>query len=260
MIIAEKSGKKLQWLSDDDSYNEIIDIITEVKMLTGALVYSGKEFEIQAEMLQLFIVSGFGMLSKSEIVYAFYLNLQGQFDEVYVHYNKELNAEFVGNVLRGYLKYKKIFLRQKRDSIITLLEPPKMEKYEIDYDFWKELVQQDLDYLKNINKDSTLWNVRKYYTLRKFGLMPFKGKSTFFYFIKKAIGNKYFLLNLPQNTNYRNYEFTSVMQLRSIFKTSQDYHICIEDARKLSYWYVLQTCADFGINNIWQDVKPIFTK
>lgn len=257
ILAAEKNGHKLKWLSDDDQHNSIVDIISEIKLITGAVLYDGDKLVLQHEMLKRFIVTGFSMLTKSEIVQAFYMNLQGAFQDVHVHYNKELNAEFIGNVLRAYLKWKNTFIRTKGEQVDAVLLPAPKVKREIDYDFFKEQVQTDLLYLKFRASTSTMWHERKYYTLRKFGYMPFKGLSTWVFFMRQALSEKNFRLNVPANSNFSRFAFGSVGEMRRVFQDSTEYQKCISSARMISYWYILQACVDCGINNIWEDVAPV---
>lgn len=254
--MSEKSGLKLSLLNEHELKNSIIDLVSEIKLITGAVLHAGQMLDMQIEMLQRFIVGGFGMLSKSEVVQAFYMNLQGQFEDVYVHYNKELNAEFVGNVLRGYLRYKKQFLREKRDLIIDAIQPalPPVKK-DIDYDFWKEMVQEDFRLLCLGLDTNTLWFDRKYYTIRKFGLMPFKGIKTWFYFMRKALMHFDWGINMPRNANLQNFHMVTVNQIYILFKHPEDFKKCVQIARKYAYWHILNACKECGINNIWNDVK-----
>lgn len=139
IVKSERNGRKLSWLNDDEFHDTVVDIVSEIKLVTGAVLCQGQQLLLQIQMLKRFITTGFGMLSKAEVVEAFYMNNQGQFEEVYVHYNKELNAEFVGNVLRAYMRYKVRFLNEKRDKIIDLLSLPKVVKPRtIDVEFWRD--------------------------------------------------------------------------------------------------------------------------
>lgn len=251
----ERNGRKLKLLNEDDAHNAVVDLISEIKLITGAFVYDGNMMKAQVEMLKRFLVTGFGMLSKEEIVESFYMNHQGVFDEVYVHYNRELNAEFTGNVLRAFLKWKAGFLREKRDRIIGILAPIKMPERDIDYDFWKVRVQEDLNILQFKSNEISMWHQRKYYTLRKFGLMPFKGISSWFYFIRKALISQRWHLYLPAKTDMSKYKFVTINQVYLLFKNPDDFKLCVEVARKFAYWYILNACAECGVNNLWKDIK-----
>jgi len=253
----ERSGQKLQLLSDDDAFNAVADLVSEIKLITGAIMHEGDKLELQLEMIKRFIVSGFGNLTKPEIVQAFYMNLQGQFEDVYVHYNKELNAEFIGNVLRAYLRWKARLVNDKGHKIQQLLKSEKPVKRDIDYEFWKELIQKEYEVLKAKGVSDQLWHDRKYYTLRKYGLLYFIGLDTWFYFMKKAIKNTNGELKVPLNSNLAKYSFVTVASVINIFHTHADFKVCLTEARRLAYLYVLKACIDCGINNLWEDIKTV---
>ena len=251
----ERSGRKLRSLNENEAHDVIVDLVSEIKLVTGSIVYQGDMLVAQLEMIKRFLLSGFSMLTKEELVEAFYMNLQGAFEEVYVHYNKELNAEFLGNVIRAYVRWKAVLLKENSKLLSVLLSPVKREINVIDYDIWKEMVQRDLMYLNGQEAQATLWHSRKYITLRRFGMMPFKGKSSWFYFVKKAIATGKYPLNLPPGSNINAYKFRNTEQVFKLFRTAQAFHICIEHARKFAYWYVLNVCHECGINSIWTEIK-----
>jgi hypothetical protein len=258
VIMSEKSGPKLSLFSESESKMIVMDLASEIKLITGAVLHNGEMMEKQIDMLNRFIVTGFGMLSKSEITQAFYMNLQGQFEEVYVHYNKELNAEFVGSVLRAYIRFKKSFLREKRDMIIDVITTPKTVKIEIDYNFWKEQIHNDINILRCGYESDSLWFDRKYYTLRKFGLMPFKGLKTWFYFIRKALMHYEWDLWFPVNCDLKTFRIFTVHQVYLLFKIPADYRKCVEVARKYAYWHVLNACVECGVNDLWKEIQPVY--
>lgn len=253
----ERSGQKLQLLSDDDAFNAVADLCSEIKLITGAIMHEGKMLEPQLEMLRRFIVTGFGNLTKPEIVQAFYMNLQGKFEDVFVHYNKELNAEFIGNVLRAYLRWKARLVQDKGHKIQLLLKAEKLVRRDIDYDFWKDLIQQDFEFYKKFRASDQIWHDRKYYTLRKFGLLYFKSLDTWFWFMKKAIKNTNGVLKVPVNSNMAKYSFVTVASVVNIFHSHEDFKVCLSEARRLAYLYVLKCCLEGGINNLWEDIKPV---
>lgn len=259
MMVAklERSGQRLRSLNDDDAFNSIADLCSEIKLITGAIMHEGKMLEPQLEMLKRFIVSGFGNLTKAEIVQAFYMNLQGKFEDVYVHYNKELNAEFMGNVLRAYMRWKARLVNDKGHKIQLLLQQEKRKAVEIDYEFWKELIQKDFENYKKFRGSDQLWHDRKYYTLRKFGLLYFKNLDTWFFFMKQAIKNTNGHLKVPLHSNFSKYSFVTVGSVVNIFHSHEDFRTCLSEARRLAYCYILKVCAESGINNLWEDIKPI---
>jgi len=247
----------LKFLTPEQFHNDSIDLISEISLVTGARLYDGEYLPAQLKVIQRFLLNGFSMLTKAEIVYSFYLNLQGAFDQVYRHYNKELNCEFVGDVLRAYRIYKSNFIHQKGAKIDHLLIEQKAELITIDYDFWKSVIQDDYQAYCKGDRSLSFWSPRKYYTLRKFGLFPFSGLSTWFWLMKRAIANGGGGLNLPANVNMKNYKFTNARQVRTVFKTHEDFKSYLDYGRQVAYWYVLQACKDCGINNIFEDVAQL---
>ncbi len=220
-------------------------------------MHEGNKLELQLEMITRFIVTGFGNLTKPEIVQAFYMNLQGKFEEVYVHYNKELNAEFLGNVLRAYLRWKSRLVNDKGHKIQQLLNKEGYQKQDIDYEFWKDLIQKEYEVIKKFKSSDQLWHDRKYYTLRKSGLLYFKSLDTWFWFMKKAIKNTNGVLRVPLKSNLSKYSFVTVASVINIFHSHADFKVCLSEARRLAYLYVLKCCLDCGINNLWEDIKPV---
>ena len=116
------------------------------------------------------------------------------------------------------------------------------------------MVKQDLDFI-NGKADFTLWHRRKYTTMRKFGMMPFKGITSWFYFLKKAIVSGNYDLRIPKNANIRAYRFVTVNQVFLLFNHPAEYHHCVEEAKKMAYWYVLVACKECGINKIWEELS-----
>src|SRR5205823_5208666 len=119
-----KNGQSLNALTADQRHNAIVDAMSEIILITGAKSYDGPMLSAQVEIIKRFIWSGFGSLTQKEIVFAFHLNLQGCYDEIFRHYSRELNCEFIGDVLRGYVKFKTQISKTKGKDIRSLLNPP----------------------------------------------------------------------------------------------------------------------------------------
>lgn len=249
-------NRRLKELSPDEQHNTIVDIMSEIKLVTGAIIYDGNMLQAQIEMIKRFIVTGFSELTKHEIILAFYLNSQGELDEVYRHYSRELNAEFIGDVLRAYRRYKQQLNRDKGRLIAKTLNPSTAVKMEIDYEAWKEIIQGEYFKYKNNSLDFTMWHDRKYYTLRKYGLLPYKTIFDWLYFFRSAMSLGRDGLNIPAGADLKKYKISSPAAARALFKTSDGYRACITLARQLAYGYVFGVFVKTGINNIWEDIKP----
>lgn len=258
MIIAERDGRKLMLLTKQELHDTVIDIISEIKLLTGCIIFEGKELQAQLSVIRRFLYSSFGMLTKEEIIHAFYMNMEGKYNQVYRHYNRELNAEFIGDVLRSYLNYKLYLKETKGPGIKKLLQlgPVQVIKREVDYEFWKDLIQEEYEAFRKGESTLQMWHQRKYYTLRKFGLMPFtKGFKTWMYFFKKVMHGNTAGTNLPAGADIRHLYFGSVAECRKIFKNDQDWKRCIDYLRRYAYWYMLNACQQCGINNLWNEIS-----
>jgi hypothetical protein len=145
----ERNSQKLQSLSDDDVHDKLLDIWSEIKMLTGALLHTGKDLQIQNELLKRFllITPTFRLLTTNEIRHAFYLNAAGEYGEVIPHYNREINAEWVGQVLRAYVVYKRRMYALAGDQIHKALAPPPVppKRVRMPASFYMEAVQRSYD-------------------------------------------------------------------------------------------------------------------
>ncbi len=260
VILSERNGQKLKYLTEDELHDTVVDIVSEVKLITGAMVYEGAELRVQVETIKRFLFSAFHMLTKEEVLNAFYLNSSGQYGEVYRHYNKELNTEFMGDVLRAYLRHK-VYIREIKGPLINqvlMIGPKDTVKRDIDYEFWKEMIQQE--YYAYCHNQSTMqiWNARKYYTLRKFGLLPLpKGFDTWLFMAKKVL-NGSSGTKLPPGADIKNYQFASYSDVYRLFHTVDDQKKFIDYLRRYTYWYILKACRDCGINHLWNEIAPCY--
>lgn len=245
-------------MKGDEHYDACIDIISEIKLITGVSTYDDSmERDAQIKVIQRFLY-GFGNFTKEEVVHAFYLNSQGVYSEVYRHYNKSLNAEFIGDVLRAYIRYKRYILDVKGPQLSKILQigPSKEIRREIDYSFWKQLIQSEYEQFRKTRPSGQLWHQRKYYTLRKFGLLPFpKGFQTWLYFFKKVMKGNTAGTKLPNDCNIEHYHFANLAECRAIFHSDADFKRCLDHLRKSAYWYILNSCRECGINDLFSDIE-----
>lgn len=258
VLIAERACRKLRQLSTTEFHNTVVDVLSEIKLITGGILYEGKELEVQVEMVKRFLWSAYSILTKEEIVHAFYLNAHGAYEDTYRHYNREINAEFIGDVLQAYLRYKKYIVETRGPEIKKLLNPqiaPKELEAGIDYNFWKQLIQEEYTAYRNGETTMQLWSDRKFHTLVKFGLMPYHDIEGGNSFMRKALASGRGGTYLPENVNLDDYKFTGPAHVRSIFKTTTDFERCLDYARRLAYWYVLKACMDCSINNLFTEIQ-----
>lgn len=109
--------------------------IAEACLLTGLETYDAtvhhEMYVAQMRIIAKFIYEGFGYLTAEEITNAFHLNLQGKYQEVYKQYGKkQINCEFIGQVLSGYRKYKQDYVNNNESVKRILQPPPKQEVIE----------------------------------------------------------------------------------------------------------------------------------
>jgi hypothetical protein len=136
-------------LNDDDLEDELIDIWSEIKMMTGALLHEGQELCLQLKMLKRFLMIAptLRLLTTNEIRHAFYLNAAGEYSEIIPHYNREINAEWVGQVLRAYVSYKRRMYASAGDHIRKALAPAPVppKRVRMPASFYMEAVQRSYD-------------------------------------------------------------------------------------------------------------------
>lgn len=102
--------------------------MAEICLLNGLETYNEvtqKEmYYAQMRIIAKFIFEGFGFLTPQEITNAFHLNLQGKYSEVFKQYGKrEINCEFIGQVLSAYKAYKETYINSNED-LLQVIHPP----------------------------------------------------------------------------------------------------------------------------------------
>ena len=254
VVVNERNSLAISQLHSDSYHNEVVDFISELKLVAGVILHEGQTLMFQTEMIKRFLLTGFPHLRKTEMVEAFYLNSTGKYWEPYVHYNKELNAEFLGNVLRAYCNFKRRFLKEKSDKILNVINPPKREPRVINYDNWKEIVQGDLDYLHGKSNVKSLWHKRKYYTVRQNFEIPFGNVDGWLFFIKKTASKGIWVLNLPDNVSLAHYKIGRTAA-RGLFKSQESFDDCVQVTREDIYWKVLNACKDCNIYDLFKEVR-----
>jgi len=243
-----------------------MDIISEIKILTGVPLMELKEVGIQIEVLKRFMLSSpqFAGLTTNEVRHAFYLNNQGEYDEVYRHFNKVLNAEFVGDVLRAYVKYKTALYRKKAREIKLLLGPA-VERKEVPIPNEIELqqmIQHDYNnYLAGSTEFIYLYT-GVYKLLRKYGGIQIHSRQYWHKLIGYAIQDR---IRISKSTLFRKdvSEKDNILRLRGIYETyeaegwipSSEYRMVIYTLQKKLYFRFLKTMAYFNIKDIFKEVK-----
>jgi hypothetical protein len=193
MLRNERNSPTLRSLSDDDQWNALADIWSEIKMLTGALLHTGKLLETQLRVLQRFLASApkFATLTTNEILHAFYLNDAGEYGDIIRHYNQELNAEFVGSVLSAYVRKRVKLYGDHRAAISQALNPETFVAPVYGPEDWKRFIQQDYGWYRNGDAAVNILNTTpKYLFLRRCGLIQFTSRKKFWTLYRQALGQR----------------------------------------------------------------------
>lgn len=182
VIFNELNTPVIKWLNDVERWDSLVDVWTTAHMLTGCIIFprfldkektqANPNFHLQLKMLETFISTStaFKSLTIGELRHAFFLNNQGAFGEVHKHYNRELNAEFVGCVLIAYCKYKKaIYNRYGNDLKSLLSEAPTPTQITMGEAEWMHYIQLDYENWCVGYRDFIYCTPSKYLLLRRCG-------------------------------------------------------------------------------------------
>lgn len=253
----------------------LIDLYTEIKILTGATMANmgdpkkpenGNPLKEQVKVLNAFLVShvNFTSLTVNEIRHAFYLNSQGEYGEVYRHWNKELNAEFMGDVLLAYLKYKRA-LHDKHGTAIkaalgrkdntVVISKPTVEDV-------KMIIQQHYDMYRKGELDFIYLHDCVYRFLRKVGGIPSYTKGGYLKMMgaaaseRERIGQRSLVGRGPA-------EVTEIKYLERIydeymvkgFLPADEYLMVIHVMRKTRYMRFFRNMEFFGVDKIFKEIS-----
>lgn len=196
----EYGAPPLTWLSDTERWERLNKLWAEVSMLTGAVMYADNySRSLQQGMLETFIMSNakYAGLTLDEIRHAFYLNTQGELADsappgsggIIRHYNTELNAEYVGAVLKAYITKRARIHAEKGDDVQQAMrltgeapQPP-----EITADQWQQMIEDDYQRYCRREVNMILNTSPKYIFLRKCGLIRFSSKAKWHEWYREAL-------------------------------------------------------------------------
>ncbi len=122
---------KIKDLGEDQFELLFKKVIAEIIFITGGKLYSTKTqedkmmYNAQVKTLKKFISEYFNFFSFAEVIKAFYMNNAGQFKKIYSHYGRELNIEFIGEVLSAYKEYKQEIFTKHGWELVKLISPDK---------------------------------------------------------------------------------------------------------------------------------------
>jgi len=178
-------GTKVKDMSLEEFTRGLAKVLAEVVFITGGKMYDKnkadqkKFYDLQLQTISKFIITTFSFFTLAEISKAFYLNAAGKFSEIYSHYNREINIEFVGKVLAGYKEYKQGLFNVHGEKLYNAIHPPKQlppakvltdEDYLNDKRLMIEQAYQNL--ITNLDMNDELFPAFFYDTLEADGAFP----------------------------------------------------------------------------------------
>jgi hypothetical protein len=259
----EVSSPCLRWLSDDELHDELLGIWQEVKVLTGAVLYvPGEGLEEQMEVLKQFVMGnpGFMALTVSEVRHSFYLNMQGEYGEVYKHYYAPLNGEFVGSVLLGYLRYKHGLYSRHGVEVRKLVEVRKERKVWTDAELM-DLVQTHYELYKNGHYELIVlpWSVYK--LMRNVGGIRIKDKGHWGRCVYSGMGRRE-AYGRQSTARKDAWERENILRVRAIYALyheegwipRSEYRVVVETFRRQLYLGFFNVMQYFGVKEIFKEV------
>ena len=230
----------------------IKNFFKEVKLLTGAIVHQGEELVMQMKVIRRYLMTSdkFSGLTTNELTYAFYLNSHGELDQVYRHYNKELNAEFIGDVLLAYLQVKKRLY--SRAGVQALLEGPKAEAPRLNVQQIREFIQVDYNHFLNDRLDYIVGVFLKYQYLRQEGLISIYHKDYWLTLCRYAMDVREWTARRDRNKE--------LLEQYKIIKANNwipapEMRAIIYEARRLLYLEFFNDLQQLNIKNFLTEVQ-----
>ncbi len=264
MLRNQLNSKKLNELDTDTFYDTMIDVYTEITMLTGAKLHTGAKLKAQVQILNMFIQSSyrFMMLTVNEVRHAFFLNNQGAYKDTYRHYNRELNAEFVGDVLSAYIQQIRKPLDAQHEKVKALLTPPTQKKlYRPSTRTIQDILQVHYDLFKQEMYELIFISNVEYYYLRKIGAIQFVDKKEWLHRYNAGLKRLRMLAEMmPANNMHARKERAKKVQLYDTMQRTgivpYDKHVSVVRSMQfVSCMRVFATLQYFNINNIFDEIK-----
>lgn len=268
VLISEQSMPRMRWLHPDAFHNLVVDLIGEISLMTGAFIHAdgSPEQAFQVEIIKRLLVTSpaFYSLNKDEIVQAFYMNAAGIFTETYRHYNREINVEFIGDVLRSYVEYKKRFLGTKLADIQKLLNPPKQKATPPgpSLDEWMDMINQDLQLVRAGQGEMVFNALMKYRVLRELGYIEIRSRAHWWEWYRCAIRiQEQRVLRQVASTEGQKADRSRVLDyLNAILERAEieksQHRTNVHRMRREIYLAHLRLLAYFGIKDIFEEVEP----
>lgn len=262
----ELNSPILKLLTDAEFHSNIIDILTEVKFLTGFILYEDREkMKVQLRVIKRYLRSceKFMTLTTNEVLHAFYMNQQGLFSDLHKHYNRELNCEFIGDVLLKYITYKKFLYDRAGQHITNLIEPPQVQKFlPLGQNDWENLIQEDYEKFQHGDTPLIRDTTTKYFFLRRRAMLQYKNRLEYWDWYWRA------LTKMERDVKRRNTatigssvnrkkELEKYDEIRKTGMISRVDHISISHLlRRGVYLNFLEEMSGRGVANIFSEIEP----
>ncbi len=190
-FLNEVNSPRLAWLNLKGAHNTLIDVFTEVAMITNVPLYEDLPDQLaQIEVLKKFLISSprFSQMHTGDIVQAFYMNEDGSHWEQVRHFNKYFSCEYLGAVLNPFLRFK-MKLEPKRKMMMERISGPVAAMIPFfGADYWKTEINADLGLLMAGN-EKLIFNVEtKYKFIRKENIIHIRSRAHFHRWLGFTIG------------------------------------------------------------------------
>lgn len=257
------ASPKLKTLTADEFHNMFVDLLKEIKVLTGAIIHGNeakKDQLAQLNGLKLFVGTShkFMNLTVKELRQAFYLNNQGELDEIYKHYNKPLNAEFMGSVLSAFLRYKAKF----SDTIpeVLYLLRPKQEVPKVTDEMLRHMIQQDYELYRAGQYDNIFNASLKYLYLRRIKALQLTSRKKWWDWYWRAVEYRINRLKQKAATKAENQQRNILLEAYDKFLEEHlidraEHRLIVHLARRLMYFRFFDLLAGAAITHVFEDVS-----
>ncbi len=254
VLLTEFRTPKLSWLDEDNYHDAILDILSEVKLVSGVLLYpdGSNDQAYQVEMVKRLLAGNprFRHLHQGDIVQAFYMNASGMFPEKYRHYNRELNGEFVGDVLAAFITWKDRHLGSKSAAIRLALNPPaEAARIVITDDDFMDYINQDYQAYQAGNETLIFNTSPKYCLLRRRGLLRVYSREHWWEWYRETVARLYHkrVYQVAENTGDKAAKKSAMSMYEAILATGNiplaEHQALIHSMRRFMYLEFLATAA-----------------
>lgn len=202
----------------------------------------------------------FSNLTLNEIIHAFYLNAAGEYADIYKHYNRWLDAEFIGNVLISYCKYKDAFY--KRVDVKGLLTPPAPKPKPIapTTEEVKAMIQQDYNFYLQDAPAFIFLSKLKYKLLRQISFIEITSKANWHDMYTRAFYARRAFANGTTTDKHEREERRRVKYIYDQWEKDYmiplgEHRVLVHNVRKGLYLQMFMACKACGIVDIFKEVK-----